>query len=357
MINNILKDHRAFKRSINFRRILCIVLALILIPIIPVRAASTKTMTINFEEQLNGKNRSKTITIPSLKSIINVTTNNGSVHYSVDNENITINVSDGVPNKIYNPYKESKIVTDYLTSNINNFPDTKSYSDSAGFSGNIGKSGSPQVHSHRNETYLTLVTQYLDRTYQYDAKKNQYYIPEYGWVPATIGEYYKEKWYNESEGLWDKYTIEVHSVGWEDDDMGSSAGYKVTVKRYLVTYTYTYTQNYEGVVYKGGYDDYYSYTVTIEYIDNTEPELLYLSIEPKKASAVTGYNIITVSGIVKDVDVGNTLSIYYKIGQGIPILGTTLTANGDNQSFSFTMLTNSLEEGIHNVSVWVDDEN
>lgn len=88
---------------------------------------------------------------------------------------------------------------------------------------------------------------------------------------------------------------------------------------------------------------------------NNAPVLVSLTIEPKKVSEVTGYNTITVSGVVKDADVGDTLSIYYKVGNGSAILGTTLTANGSNQSFSFTITANSLEEGIHNIYVWAND--
>lgn len=90
-------------------------------------------------------------------------------------------------------------------------------------------------------------------------------------------------------------------------------------------------------------------------IANYTPDLLSLVIEPKIVSEIEGYNTITVSGIVKDIDVGNEISIYYRIGDGTPILGTMLTANGNEQAFSFTITVNSLEEGIHKISVWAND--
>ncbi|MCT4564968.1 MAG: hypothetical protein N4A68_11750, partial [Maledivibacter sp.] len=48
----------------------------------------TKTMTINFTEDMN-QSKSKTITIPNLKSIVDVSVNTGNVSHSVDGENIT----------------------------------------------------------------------------------------------------------------------------------------------------------------------------------------------------------------------------------------------------------------------------
>lgn len=48
---------------------------------------------------------------------------------------------------------------------------------------------------------------------------------------------------------------------------------KSTVNVYKKELETLYTQRYSGTVYKAGYDNYYSYIVTIEYIDNSDPTI------------------------------------------------------------------------------------
>lgn len=69
---------------------------------------------------------------------------------------------------------------------------------------------------------------------------------------------------------------------------------------------------------------------------------------------------INVSGTVKDLDVGDTLSIKYTIN-GISAhtnkILRTITANGSNQSFNNNIsIDTSISEGTHILNLWVEDD-
>ena len=65
------------------------------------------------------------------------------MHYSVNGDNITITVSNGVPTS---QYPDIKIVTDYRTSSSDNFPASIQY-NSGGYSGTLYSYGSSYVIS------------------------------------------------------------------------------------------------------------------------------------------------------------------------------------------------------------------
>lgn len=125
--------------------LLLLVIVVGVIPVDLVYAANTKLMTIEFEEELDGRNRQKTITIPYLTNIVNVSSDNGKVEYSVDGDKVTLYVSEGSPSKsVLNEKKYSKTVTDYTVSDNREFSDTKNY-DKDGYKGVLSKDGEPKV--------------------------------------------------------------------------------------------------------------------------------------------------------------------------------------------------------------------
>ena len=125
--------------------LLLLVIVVCVIPVDLVYAANTKLMTIEFEEEVDGRNRQKTITIPYLTNIVNVSSDNGKVEYSVDGDKVTLYVSEGSPSKsVLNEKKYSKTVTDYTVSDNREFSDTKNY-DKDGYKGVLSKDGEPKV--------------------------------------------------------------------------------------------------------------------------------------------------------------------------------------------------------------------
>ena len=300
MIKRILNRHKPSNQNINFRMVLSVVLALMmLVPSMPVRAATTKTMTVEFEEQLDGANRSKTIVIPNLKNITRMTTNTGNVNHSINGEKVTISVSNGaIFRQIWNDKKETKNVSNYLTSATDSFTDTSLYSDPQGFSGVINKNGNSFVISGKvagNYTYSlgTLYGAYLyeceienSATGGFDilSESKQYTLlgKTYG-VNVRGGNYVKNIQSFEYEGgigILNISSVTEQMVGRKSENLWQGA-YRdsewgniivhTTPSTFTMPDTRVWQQNYSGSAYKGGYDNYYKYTVTIEYIDNSDP--------------------------------------------------------------------------------------
>ncbi|WCK57674.1 hypothetical protein PP175_26935 (plasmid) [Aneurinibacillus sp. Ricciae_BoGa-3] len=142
--------------------------------------AVTKTQTISFPSN-SQQNRSQTLTIPNLKEVKSVTVDNGNVSYSVNGNQLTLNVSNGSGSTVqtggsyspadtkyvtgqtsayywdYQGYSgylssylysgsytsyDSKYMTDTSISSSNNFSSTKYY-NSGGYSGTLSANGNP----------------------------------------------------------------------------------------------------------------------------------------------------------------------------------------------------------------------
>ncbi|MDX8367202.1 fibronectin type III domain-containing protein [Cytobacillus sp. IB215665] len=106
-----------------------------------------RSTDIIFEENLE-QGRTKTITIPNLKSIEDITVDNGNVEVvSIEGDQVTILVKDGnwVNREEYSNTLE-KDVTATDTNSTNSFSSTFNYSDEEGYSGSISKNGSASAN-------------------------------------------------------------------------------------------------------------------------------------------------------------------------------------------------------------------
>ena len=318
MIKRILNRHKSSNQNINFRMVLSVVLALMmLVPSMPVRAATTKTMTVEFEEQLDGVNRSKIITIPNLKSITKISVNTGNVNHSINNEKVTINVTNGsISRQVWNDEKESKSVSNYLTSATNSFADTNSYSDAQGFSGTLYKNGNSFVISgssphdwikvddiHYSEIsgifngvsddtlgsgwdytiVLNSPSKYkglLFNDFQYlpnGTKNGTYtsYSSNGSGIIIEKGQNYRLKGFANTRRTSSGTYPSPDKRDWEKGDFWGVPGITYWTVELKQNYdTRIYRQDYLGTAYKGNYDNYYKYAVTIEYIENSKPNII-----------------------------------------------------------------------------------
>jgi hypothetical protein len=118
---------------------------------------NSNTVVKEYTVKLEGDNleQSKSISIPDLLDVINVSTNTGDVDYTVDEERISLNLSNGTNTKevqtggSYTP-SDSTTITDSRTTNpgesSSSLPSSISYSN-GGYSGILQKDGSAYVSS------------------------------------------------------------------------------------------------------------------------------------------------------------------------------------------------------------------
>lgn len=204
---------------------------------------------------------------------------------------VTVTVKGGTPSRVVtNPKKESKVVSSTLTSsNSSSFPTTDSY-NSGGFSGTLNRQGSPERY--------TITTEGGSSTY--------------------CG----KQCYNRG-GTWEE----------EDrcyDDCTSS------------NTEYRYRQTYSGTVYKSGPDNYYSYSVVLNYIDNTTPTIATGTLP---TITINANGEITITGTVTDPD-DDTITISSAINgvtKSITVPGPT-----SNKPWSLTWTGTELAEGMYN---------
>jgi hypothetical protein len=87
---------------------------------------------------------------------------------------------------------------------------------------------------------------------------------------------------------------------------------------------------------------------------NKAPSIELISpIENKVYSAVSSYNMLTISGTVNDADAGDIITTKYNIDGGTiqTIAGTVTTSGTTNTSID----AGALSEGNHNLNIWVED--
>lgn len=254
--------------------------------------AADKKQTVVFSPS-SSQSQSKTITIPDLASVRNVSVDTGNVSYSVSGNKLTINVSGGTwVDRTWDDKAESKSVTHEATSSSNSFGSTYSY-NSGGFTGTLNKSGGSSVKSGK----YTAAHSKTHSEGRYQKMRKDYH-----------------RW-NSSKKKWLYYRTNPHP----DTDVPqtknyNSGGYKGTLRNTRITHEITkyysypnnpranqehhyidyrdtrhftgtvtkpasdtrvWKQNYKGTVYKGGYKNYkYAYNVTVEYdsSDKVAPE-------------------------------------------------------------------------------------
>jgi hypothetical protein len=386
-------------------------------------AEATQTMTVVFDESPN-QTMSKTVTIPNLAKVESVNVDNGTVSYSQNGKDVTLQVSNGnVYRSQWNSYKYSKYVTDYATSSYQyGFSSTKYYSDYEGYSGYLSQSGSPYVISgsyipsdsktvtdyrissstsdfpysiyynqggysgtlyQSGSPYVNSINtfpnyttgkvigttdpweepSYSPTTYGYwtrtnvisgKAKRVYVYAPSWGrysvgyYVPYTGAECYTwlshggsyspegcnydwwDYYYNHGGNKifkWDSYSslrdAYITYWSWTAQFYQYRQDYSGVVTKPPVD-TRVWRQDYAGYVYKGGYDYYYRYVVTIKYSTDENPPTLNLSYDDSQLS-----NKVIVTATAFDNET-NIKSIILPNGQVVysSTATYTITQNG-----------------------------
>ncbi|SKC86811.1 immunoglobulin-like domain-containing protein, partial [Maledivibacter halophilus] len=374
------------RENINFGRVLVLLLCFIVVGQVYFVTYSyaepqTKTMTVNFSES-SARSRSKTVTIPNLQNVVGVKVDTGNVNFSVSGENITVNTSGGsYSSRSYSSRKYSKTVSDSRTSSSSSFPSTISY-DSGGYSGTLSKSGSANSRvvsgSPADSKTVTDSISVTSKTYdEWSASRSRWVFVEY-WRsndPKTIT--YKDGTYSgtlqrsvTTNQQYKTYTypsdpydgqIFIRKTGsWTRHYSG-----KVTKPD---TRVYEYTQNYNGRVYKGGYNYYYKYTVTIEYLDNQVPNVsISQPTENEYFGKKEGHNNILLEGKVNDDDIGDEITVKYTlhhIDSATNLAGHTdveifnvSTSDGTDKSFNHSItIDETMPSGKYELRIIAQDD-
>jgi hypothetical protein len=253
-------------------------------------AMKTKTQTITYPEQTQ-QNQSQVLSIPKLKSVVNVSVNTGNVSYTVNGETVTFTLSNGTPSR--------SVQTGGSPA------DSKQVSDSVSYY-HVGCGFASHVYS------------------------------------SSIG-------YN-SGG----YSGTLYHSGTSSNNhysTGEPCGDSTWYERY-------HTEVYSGTVSKPDtrtYQHYYQYTVTIEYIDNTAPEITVMTPVDNTAKGMA--YAIDVTGTIKDIDGGDVVTVLYKVDDGPSAELTHLTADGNTQSISGKVPLSTYSRGTHTLTLWAEDDN
>ncbi|WP_217992988.1 hypothetical protein [Brevibacillus laterosporus] len=286
--------------------------------------ATIKKLEKQFDE-LSYSSQTHTLTIPGLKSIKSVTVNTGTVSYKVSGNTVTFSFGGGSYTRwiqtggSYTP-SQSKEVTTSQTSSSNSFPGSISY-NSGGFSGTLSRDGSP---TQRLVSGSTGDSKSVSKSRSASSGKMNS-CPEAERsaersLPSSIS--YNEGGY--SGTLYQTGSVSFGTCtrsGRNPDEYWSNtatATYSGTVTR-PSTAVYSYTQNYRGTVTKSGYDTrsytyYYRYAVTIEYSDNSNPNIKLTS--PPQNQMLAENATLGIKGHVTDTDKDNVVTTKYRIDNG-----------------------------------------
>lgn len=246
------------------------------------------TKIITFAKS-TGQSCSKTITIPNLGEVNRISVNTGTVSYTTSGDHLTVQVRGGewVSRDTYtDPHKYSKTVAQSRTNNKNSFPNSIGYSDGAGYSGTLTKSGSSKVISGsytpeqtKNVTEKTSVNREDYFKYLGGGSWTTYSYTSPPLTTPTASKTYSKSGY---KGTLKKSYINMTNERHIDPSHPQKGKYYA---RYSYTSHYEYSgtvtkpavdtrvwqQNYSGTVYKAGksYRNYqYAYTVTVTYTLN-----------------------------------------------------------------------------------------
>ncbi|MGG1443522.1 Ig-like domain-containing protein [Brevibacillus laterosporus] len=286
--------------------------------------ATIKKLEKQFDE-LSYSSQTHTLTIPGLKSIKSVTVNTGTVSYKVNGNTVTFTFGGGSYTRSaqtggsYVP-SQTKVVTSSQTSKTNSFPSSMSYNVS-GFSGNLSKSGSPSetlVSGSTGDSKSVSKSKSASSGRCNSCPEAERYAERA--LPSSIS--YNEGGY--SGTLYQTGSVSFGACtrsGRNPDEYWSTtatATYSGTVTR-PSTAVYSYTQSYSGTVTKPGYDTrsytyYYRYAVTIEYSDNSNPNIALTS--PPNNQMLTENATLRIQGNASDIDKDNVVTVKYRIDNG-----------------------------------------
>lgn len=363
-------------------------------PILKHKTITTTTST--------SQTQSTIVNIPKLLNVESVTTNTGSVNFSTSGENITINASGGTSTGTqWNDKKYSITGTHTLTSMSNNLPLTYAYNDGT-YTGTIvgqgvttstvvtGGSYTPADTKTVTGSYTTSPGGSIPSTYYYSSGGYVGTLYQNGASVYVSGQAYATRWQTEykilcSNGTWQpcsgyyagSYRGWVYTDYFAYNDgtyqgalyadgnfptIGSSSqaeyGGTVVHNNDLVynqgyigsatrpesdtrVYGTQYSQNYSGTVYKGGNDNLYSYTFTINYYD----DVLDLNVD----SSAIGVN--TTNAV--NIDALNNCDVTKPVGfDPTQLTGKTIELNND-----YVTVTNNQVEKMQNTAASPVDAN
>lgn len=263
--------------------------------------------------------------------------NNGKVvSFSFDSSTkiLTLIVDSGTSNSLYNPYKYSKSVSVEKDSSSTSFQSSVYYS-SGGYSGTLYKSGSYYKNSSLTEPADSkTISSYDSTTVLYDVYKNDSndaktesaiasnvrsdVMSLYNWSTSDT-RYYSSGGYSGTL----RASITAKAVGMvsvteypllKDGEwrgrVSVTRSFSGTVTKPEVPW---YTQKYSGTVYASGYDDVYSYKLTINYEKSPLPPNKPAISSPTNTSNLYFYNeIIEVAWSYSDPE-------------GYPLIATKIT--------------------------------
>lgn len=285
------------------------------------------TKTVNFGESTN-RSPSSTVYLKDLGEVVSVTTNTGSVTYSVSGENVTVRPKNGSSTRTES-YTPSRSASDSKTSSSNSFSSSMSYS-SGGYSGTLYKDGSSYQYLHSPADY-----KYVSET-RYNSKPwGKYRKTETGWtiigagnpqLPNTI--YYNSGGYSgalykNSSTSTQIMSSEEQLSSYEHLPVGSttpklyelwSVEYEGTV---ISPAVYRYKQDYSGTVYGATqYTYYYAYNVTITYTKR-----VFVPTTPTSSNITN--NQIKVNWTSNGNETGTTYQLYCSNTGSIIYSGTS----------------------------------
>ncbi|MDP4181123.1 MAG: pre-toxin TG domain-containing protein [Bacillota bacterium] len=202
-----------------------------------VRAESnTKTLVVGFGESMS-PSESKTISIPDLLSITEMTANQGNVTYDVNGKAVTINVSGGLPSRTDTP---TKTASSSRTGDSSSFPSSISYTE-GGYFGTLYATGSSYVDS--------TTTIPGDSKLAYDSRS----ASKWELLPSSIP-------YNDG--------VYSGTLTWSNNPVLSGSTWTVTYSGTVQSTSKVkeeWRRDYSGTVY-GTATCYYEYSVTVKYI-------------------------------------------------------------------------------------------
>lgn len=316
--------------------------------------AYATTQGFTFSESAN-QTQTQVINLPKLKSVTSVTSNTGNATVTnVNGDNVTLQLTSGASSRAVQTggsAAANKTETYSSTSSTNSFAASVPYNDGS-YVGTLTKLGGVVTTSVPSGGYYADYGHYES----YTTSERDYfeYVPTWTVVGMDCywtnndhvnGTYKCDYVYGYEDKLVWYYKDVVHSV-WVVD--GSN---------WVTTYVNSYTQNYSGTVYKPDtrtYQYYYTYTVTVNYVDNTAPELAVLD-NSQTVSTAAGYETITISGTVSDVDNNDVVLSATLNGKTKTVL-VTGTRETKNWSLEWNVNKDMLDAGLYtSVNVQSDD--
>lgn len=334
---------------------------------------ASKSTVVNFPES-TARNRTQSITIPNLKRVVSVTANTGTAGYSVNGNEVTVDVSGGTHTRYTTSnYTPSKSVSDSRTSSTDSFPGSISYNDGT-YSGTLSKSGgsTASVVSGSPAASKTASSSRSSSGSGSDGCSSAQSSAAQGLsspVPYSDTEGYSGTLPRTGISYGECKRSGQGSDNWEWS-VTAFATYSGTVSK-PDTRKYNYTQGYSGTVYgptQTSYTYYYAYTVTVTYEDNYGQTLTLTA--PVSGLKLSEGKTMTVLGTTLETDAGDIVSVYIRINKGVNYRIHQSSADGTNPiSFSRTLtftggaikdgtsyVSTHLDEGItHLLEVWSED--